>query len=101
MKLLLITERTDASIGFRLAGVETVCVRHTDDAEEQLRRAAEDPDTGVLMITPGIEKMCPDTVSAVRKAGRPLIVSVPDSDSPSQNSDAIGEYIRNAIGIKL
>lgn len=101
MKLLLITQRTDASIGLRLAGVETVCVRSSDALRSQLKKACEDADVGVLMITPGVEELCPETVSEIRNAGRPLLVSVPDSDNISVDSNIISDYIQNAIGIKL
>ena len=101
MKLLLITERMDASIGLRLAGVQTVNVRSFEAAQSQLNEAFNDADMGVLMITPGIEKLCPEKVSEIRSAGRPLLVTIPDSDNRYENTNAISDYVQNAIGIKI
>ena len=101
MKLTLITERTDASIGLRLAGVETINVRSTDAAAAQLNKAVNDADMGVLMITPGVEKLCPEIIAEIRSAGKPLLVTIPDSDNRYENTNAISDYIQNAIGIKI
>ncbi|MDO4847564.1 MAG: V-type ATP synthase subunit F [Clostridiaceae bacterium] len=101
MKLLLITERTDASIGLRLAGVQTVNVRNAEAAAAELNCARSDADMGVLMITPGMEKLCPDILAEIRSAGRPLLVTIPDSDNKNENTSVISDYIKNAIGIKI
>ena len=101
MKIKLITERTDASIGLRLAGVESVCVRNSAAAAEQLDIARNDADMGVLMFTPGVEKLCPDMIAEIRSAGRPLLVTVPDSDGRHESANVISDYIQNAIGIKI
>lgn len=101
MKMLLITDRTDAMIGLRLAGVETALVRNKEDAEAEFLKASNDKDLGILLITSGIEKMCSETVAAIRQNGRPLISTVPDSDKSSGVGSAITDYIANAIGIKI
>jgi vacuolar-type H+-ATPase subunit F/Vma7 len=101
MRTVLVTERTDASIGLRLAGIETSCVKSAEAAAAELEKVRSDANTGVLLITPGIEKLCPDIVGEIRVSGRPLLVLVPDSDRGLGDSNAISEYIQNAIGIKL
>ncbi len=101
MKTVLITERTDASIGLRLAGIETICVKNIKAAESELTGAAADGNIGVLLITPGIEKMCPVIINDIRERGRPLLVGIPDADGKNESSNAISEYIQNAIGIHL
>ncbi len=99
MKTVLITERTDASIGLRLAGIESVCTRSAEKAAAALEEISRDENVGVLLITPGIDQMCPELTAEIRAKGRPLIVSVPDGRH--ENTNAIKEYIQNAIGIKL
>lgn len=101
MKILLITDRTDAAIGLRLAGVETALARNKADAEKEFDRALSDSSIAILLITSGIEKMCKEKADAVRQAGKPLISTVPDSDKASGISNAITDYIANAIGIKI
>lgn len=101
MKMLLITDSTDASIGMRLAGVETALVRNKRDAEAEFNRALEDEDLGLLLITSGIEKLCKEKISEIKQAGRPLISTIPDSEKSSGVGSAITDYIANAIGIKI
>ena len=101
MKILLITDRTDAAIGLRLAGAETALVRNKADAEKAFDRALNDESVAILLITSEIEKMCKEKADAVRQAGRPLLSTVPDSDKASSISSAITDYIANAIGLKL
>lgn len=99
--MLLITDRTDAMIGMRLAGVETALARDKASAEAAFEKASGADDIAILLVTSGIEKMCRETVNRIRQAGKPLISTIPDSDKPSGTGSAITDYIANAIGIKL
>ncbi|MBQ5994713.1 MAG: V-type ATP synthase subunit F [Clostridia bacterium] len=101
MKILLITDSTDASIGMRLAGVETVVVRNAQSAEAALKKAVLADDIALLMITDGVDKLCGEQINEVKKQGRPLIVTVPDSDKGFASSGAVSEYVKNAIGINI
>lgn len=101
MRIKLITQNTDASIGLRLAGIETLCKRDAESLESELELAMNEEELGVLLITPGVEQMCPDSVGEIRRRGRPLLVTVPDSENEFTGAGAIGEYVKNAIGIKI
>ena len=101
MKIILITNSTDASIGMRLAGVETVLVRTEQKARDALEKAVNSGDAGLILITDGIEKFCNEEVASIKKKGRPLLICVPDSDKGFESSGAIGDYVRNAIGINV
>ena len=101
MIIRLITERTDASIGLRLAGIETVCRRDAQSLNSALDESAADSRVGVLLITPGVERLCPDAVSLLRGRGKPVLLTVPDSDSGFENTNVISDYVENAIGIKI
>ena len=101
MKTVLITENTDASIGLRLAGVQTVCKHRPQSLERELNNVIAQDDTAILLITPGVEQLCPETVSQIRRLGKPLLVTVPDSEKGFDNTGIISEYVQNAIGIKL
>lgn len=101
MKIKLITENTDASIGLRLAGIETVCKHNPQSLRHELETAAAEEGLGLLLITPGVEKICPDIIREIRQNGRPLLVTVPDSESGFESSNVISEYVHNAIGIKI
>ncbi|MBE6827812.1 MAG: hypothetical protein E7514_04245 [Ruminococcaceae bacterium] len=101
MIIRLITERTDASIGLRLAGVQTTVARNSEQAQKALDNISLDGNTGILLITSGIEKLCPDTVREIKKTGRPILVTVPDADTGFASSGAISDYVRDAIGISI
>ena len=101
MKILLITERTDSSIGMRLAGVETALVRDSESAEKEIAKAVADSDIGLILITDGIEKLCCDTIADIKKKGKPLLVGIPDSDKGFTSSNAVSDYVKNAIGINI
>ena len=53
------------------------------------------------MITDGVDKLCGEQINEVKKQGRPLIVTVPDSDKGFASSGAVSEYVKNAIGINI
>lgn len=101
MKIKLLTSRTDASIGLRLAGVETVLVRTADQAVQAIEELRSQQDTGLLLITAEMENWCSEQLAAIRRQGRPLVTSVPDSKNGFNQSDTISDYIKNAIGIQI
>ena len=101
MKIKLITQSTDASIGLRLAGIETLCHHTPDSLRSELSAASVEDNLGVLLITPKVEEICPDIVEEIRKKGRPLLVTVPDSEKGFSDTNAISDYVQNAIGIKI
>lgn len=101
MKMLLITDSTDALIGMRLAGVETVRVKNRASACAETEKVYSDPEIGIVFITASIEKMCKEEIFKLKQAGRPLVAVIPDSDGSGQSANAVAEYIADAIGIKI
>jgi len=101
MKMLLITDSSDAVIGMRLAGVETVRVKDRDSAAREIKKIYADVDIGIVFITASIEKMCKEDIFQLKQAGRPLVAVIPDSDGSGQSENAVAEYIADAIGIKI
>lgn len=101
MKMLLITDNTDAMIGMRLAGVEAVRVNTQQQAQKAIEDAAKDENIGILLLTSNVEKLCPDTVLRLKQSDRPLLSVIPDGNGNGRNENAITDYIRDAIGIKI
>ncbi len=101
MRMLLITDNTDAMIGMRLAGIEAVRARNAEEARAQIQEAASDENIGIILLTANVEKMCGEILFGIKQAKRPLVAVIPDSDGNGRNENAITDYIRDAVGIKI
>lgn len=101
MQMLLITENTDAMIGMRLAGVESVRIKTQSEALAAIEKASSNSEIGIILITSKIEGMCPEAVSKLKQSNRPLLSVIPDGNGSGRNRNAITDYIRDAIGIKI
>lgn len=100
MKLFLISDNTDAMIGMRLAGIEGVRVTSAEESEKALDRVLSDEEIAVLLVTPGVEQLCPARLRELKQGNRPLLVTIPDGEG-NQSGDSVTEYIREAIGIQM
>jgi V/A-type H+-transporting ATPase subunit F len=102
MKIYLISDNNDTQTGFKFTGVDG-CVVHTREALlKELNAAIADPDMGIVLIMERLAAAFPDIINNVKLNRRlPLIVEIPDRHGTGRNPDFIGEYIRDAIGIKL
>lgn len=101
MKMFLVTDDVDARVGLRFAGVEGALVRTADDAAAAIDAAVADEDVCVLLVTPGISKMCPEKTQYVNTLSRPVLCEIPDSENPSALGSSLEEYIKNTVGIAL
>ncbi len=102
MKYYLISEDTRALTGLRLAGVEGERVTSAAQAEDAVRRATQDSDIAVILITPTAAAWIPATVERLKIAGeRPLLAVIPASDNAGLGDSDILGLIRQAIGVKL
>lgn len=100
MKLFLISDNTDAIIGMRLAGIEGLRAESAEEGEKALDRVLSDEEIAVLLITPGVEQLCPERLRQIKQGNRPLLVTVPDGEG-NCSGDSVTAYIRDAIGIQM
>ena len=101
MRYFVISDNTDTHVGLRLAGIEGVIARSREEGLEAIGKALQDPTIGILLITEGLAELCADKLAPLKMTSRtPLIVEIPDRHG-QRNKDAIGKYIREAIGVKL
>ena len=101
MRYFVISDNTDTHVGLRLAGIEGVIARSREEALDALERALADPTIGILLMTEALAEQCADKLTPLKMAGHtPLIVEIPDRHG-TRNRDAIGTYIREAIGVKI
>ena len=102
MKYYLISEDARALTGLRLAGVEGELVASAAQAEAAVRRAAQNTDVAVILISPKAAAWIPASVERLKIAGeRPLLAVIPASDGAGLGPDDILGMIRQAIGVKL
>lgn len=101
MKFYIVSDDADTCTGLRLAGAFFLLAQNRETAEEALEAACNDPDTGILMITENIRKMCKETVSEIEKGSRPVLVEIPDSKNVGTSSDSVGDYIKATVGINI
>lgn len=101
MKFYLISDNVDTQMGMRLAGIEGVVVHEAGEAEAAIRKAVQDPDLGILLVTAKLARLCPALINErKRNYKRPLLVEIPDRHGGDVGS-ALERYIGEALGIKL
>lgn len=102
MKMFVISDNVDTQKGMRLAGIEG-CVAHGhDEVSAALDRALSDRQIAVLLVTQKAAKEAPEEISRIKlEHALPLIISIPDRHGMDKNQNAITDYIREAIGLKL
>lgn len=102
MKAYLISDNIDTQAGMRLAGIKGVVVHEKESVLEELRKAAGDGDTGIIILTGKIAEMAREDIDRLKlEMDMPLIVEVPDRHGTMMKDDRITRYIREAIGVKI
>ncbi|MEG0545824.1 MAG: V-type ATP synthase subunit F [Oscillospiraceae bacterium] len=101
MKFFLISDNNDALMGMRLAGIEGTHAKTVKKAEEAIKKAVESDDIAILLITAGIEKLCPEIINELKQGNKPLLVEIPDGEGNGRDKNSITNYIRDAVGIKI
>ena len=102
MKMFLISDNLDTSVGMRLAGIDGVVVHGREEAIEALEKAMRDESIGIVLITEILVELFPEVVADIKlKSSRPLIVEIPDRHGTRRPPDYIMRYVNEAIGLKL
>lgn len=102
MTFYLISDNSDTLTGLRLAGIDGELVHEADGVRKALRAVMAREDVGIVLMTEGLTALCPDLVKDLKlNRSRPLIVEIPDRHGNGRAKDAIGRYVRDAIGIKI
>ncbi len=102
MKFYLISDNIDTAMGMRMAGIEGVVAHTPEEVSKALDFAVNDENTAVVLMTEKLVKLCHDRVYDIKlNRRRPLIAEIPDRHGNGSTTDAISEYVEEAIGIKL
>lgn len=102
MKFFVISDNNDTYIGMRLAGMEGVVVHEYDETVAALQKAVGDPNIGVVLMTQQLVSLCEEVVQDYKLRARgTLIAEIPDRHGSSHLEDALSQYIKDAIGVKI
>ena len=102
MKSFLISDNRDTWVGMRLTGINGVLVRDRENALKDIKSAMKDEKIGILILTERVVDMAKEEVMELKlKCKIPLIIEIPDRHGTIREGDAITNYIRNSIGIRI
>lgn len=102
MKFYLLSDNIDTKMGMCLAGIEGVVLHEAEEVQKELLRVMDDPEIGVVLMTNRLINLCPELVYELKlNRKRPLIVEVTDRHGAGQLSDAITQYVKEAVGISI
>lgn len=102
MKSFLISDNRDTWVGMKLAGINGLIVHDKDNALIAIKNAMKNDEIGILMLTERVVDMVTEEVMEYKlKSKTPLIIEIPDRHGSIRGSDAITNYIRNSVGIRI
>lgn len=88
--------------GFRLAGVENTFVMAGKEAEEKLSALLLDPTFGIIIVTERlVEEGDWRLKRKIEATAKPVVVAIPDSKGPIEQSESLAKLIKRALGVDL
>lgn len=99
--MFLLSSDSDTLTGMRLAGIEGVLVKNSEEFDEAVSQVVSDSSIGILLVTKTIGDDYPSRVLQLKKNSRILVTQIPDMKNPSVPGDSITRYVQDAIGIKV
>ncbi len=101
-KIAVIADSATAT-GFRLAGIEnTFALPKQEDAEAKLAELLSDSSYGIIIVTEALLEHCDWRLKKrVEATAKPIVVPVPDSKGPIEQSESLAGLIKRALGVDL
>ena len=89
--------------GFRLAGVEnTFALPRQEEAEGRLSELLSDSSYGIIIVTEALLENCDWRLKKrVEATAKPIVVPIPDSAGPIEQSESLAMLIKRALGLDL
>ena len=88
--------------GFRLAGVEGTFALSGAAAEEKLSSLLGDSSYGIIIATERLLENCDWRLKKrVEATAKPIVVPIPDSGGPIEQSESLSMLIKRALGVDL
>ncbi len=102
MKSFLISDKRDALVGMRLAGIDGVLALTREEVLDAVKKAVKNEDIGILILTENLVDLVEEEILKLKlKAKRPLIVEIPGRHGSTRSADKITNYIRDSVGIHI
>ena len=102
MKSFLISDNRDTWVGMRLAGINGIIIHEKEELLEVLNAARKDEEIGLIIMTEKVVDLAKDEIMAFKlKVARPLIIEIPDRHGTMRSENAITNYIRESVGIRI
>ncbi len=100
-KLAVIADNATAT-GFRLAGVEHTFALTGESAEKKLAELLSDSTFGILIVTERLVESCDWRLKKrIEATAKPVVVAIPDSQGPIEQSESLSMLIKRALGVDL
>ena len=100
-KIAVIADSATAT-GFRLAGIDSTYPLSGEAAEAKLSELLSDPAYGILIVTERLVESCDWKLKKrIESTAKPVVVAVPDSGGPIEQSESLGKLIKRALGFDL
>jgi V/A-type H+-transporting ATPase subunit F len=91
----------DSSLGFKLAGIETIEVSTRADAAEALQVARADKNTGIILVTEKAAVFLGEDIKThIHENPLPLVLEVPSRGSLKKHKSA-AELLKELVGIGM
>lgn len=101
MRSIIISRSMDILAGIRLAGIEGVYCKDSNELKENFRKYKEKEDLGIIILTEKDFNEIEDEVIKVKLSKKlPLVVTIPDKGG-LKDKDFILRYIKESIGVKV
>lgn len=102
MKSFLISDKREALVGMRLAGIDGVLAHTREELLSAVKTAMKSEDIGILILTENLVDLARDEILQLKlKAKKPLIVEIPGRHGTTRSADKITNYIRDSVGIHI
>ncbi len=102
MKSFLISDNRDTYVGMKLAGIDGVVVHEKEEVLREMKKAMKNEAVGIIIVTEKIVDLAEEEIMQWKlKKARPLIIEVPDRHGSSRRENAITNYIRESVGIRI
>lgn len=102
MKMYLISDNTDTSVGLHFAGIYGEVVHTREETLNVIEKYIKIEDCGIILITSKLKILCNDYISDyVLKYSHPLFLEIPDRHSAGRPENSINKFIEESIGLKL
>jgi len=100
-KIAVIADDATAT-GFQLAGVEDAYSLIGAEAEAKLSELLSESSYGIIIVTERLMENCDWRLKKrVEATAKPIVVPIPDSGGPIEQSESLSILVKRALGLDL